>query len=248
MKESDVRQELDDLADALTPLTQEQFDEQHQYVRAKRLRACLNFKNYIWGLVSLGMMLGIIVRICFGVVNLISSIDLFGNPVAICASFTAILGALIVSMFVIDALYSSKQIGCKDLDFTHEELHELAKSENAYFAPGCFYDCRIIENNIDIDSTRVFLPIIFFYSLLVYWMESPGSSVPDTSTPDGIRYALGHSVLFGFECMSILVLVSNMYAMWRRRPRIDTLRIEFWFDIKRYWEEDERESPGVIMQ
>lgn len=248
MNEHEIQEKLNELNEASKPLTRDDFEEMHQRIRANRLRICMNFKNYIWAVIALCMMIGIVARVGFGIVNLVSMINSFGNPLALSGSFTGILGALVLSQIIIDLLYGTKQIGCKDLDFTPEELHELAKSENAFFAPGCFYDCRIIENIIDINTTRWYLPIVFVYSLLIYWLESPSTHVPAKSTPEGVRYAVGHMVLFGLECLTIYVLVNNMYAMWRRRSRIDTLRIDFWFDIKRYWEEQERESPGVIMQ
>jgi hypothetical protein len=249
MKDFEIQRELSRLAAAVAPWTESEFQEAHDNVRAKRLTTCLTFKNYIWAIVCWLLMFLGFTCIAFGIIFYVSSIDSFGNPTAIAATFTAIPGFLYISYLVLDLLYATRQIGCKDMDYTPEEVQELTKSTNLYFTPGVLYDDRILQNRIDVNCIRWYPFAIFLYSVLILWLENPGSHVASESSVSGVRYAMGHTILFGIQVMCLYALISNIYAMWRRRARLDTLRIDLYFEVDKYWEEeDEREKPGGMLQ
>lgn len=244
----DPRPALRALSDEMKPLTPEQQAEIYQLSRARRLRACIRFKNYIWGILAVDLMLALVVRIAFGIVNIVSAFEPVSNPQALAIAYTVIAGVLLALFMVIDFLYVTQQIGCKDYDFSPQEVNELSQSKYAYFEPGCFYDCRIVGNRIDINTIRVFLPASFFLSLILFWSGNTSTGTPSKDSPEGVRFLTQHLMLLGIEAIAIYCIVSNLYSFWARRSPLYTLRIHAWFLIERYWEADERPKYPAFLQ
>lgn len=239
---------ISDLEAAVAPLPEDvrtQYSREH---REARLNDCYAFKNYILGIIILILVVDMIIRASFAGVNLGSAISPFGSPLAIAASFTAIAGFFAVLFTVVDFLYSYKIIGCDGFALTHHEIESLEQWENAFFIPGCVYDCRMIQNRIDFNSIRYFIPLGMSIVLINMWIDGPEGSAPALGTVEGIRYACSHLLSFGVQLMILLCIVMNLYALRRRRPRIDTLHIAFWFDVERHWSGDSHAPPGHILQ
>ena len=243
-----VDEPLEQLMAELAPLSDEKRAALLTERRLARLNDCLVFKQYIWGITVLIFIVDMWIRIAFGAVNLASAVTPFGNPLAIAASFTAIAAFFAVLFMVIDFLYTRKFIGCDGLELTPRELESMEKYERSFFIPGCVYDCRMIQNRIDFNTIRYFLVLGMTIVLINVWVNEPKTSAPDLGTPEGIRYACSHLLSFGVQMTILLCIIMNIFSLYRRRPRVETLHIHFWFEVHRYWSEDAHAAPGVILQ
>lgn len=243
----EVQSKLDQLAIDVAPLSQSEITKIRNQRRAEWFNVCWMFKNYIWSVILMIMFFSLALHFSFGIVNLFSTYSPFGSPLAIAGTFTGLGGFAFVLSAVIDFLYSYKIIGCGNLEFTEHELQQMNIRENTFFIPGCVYDCRVIQNRIDINTIRYYIPFVLIPLLVNIWINNPSESAPDLGTITGMRYACSHLISMGIQTMIVLCITINLYAMRRRRPRIETLHIAIWFETTRYWEdEDEQCSPGTI--
>lgn len=230
----DTDSPLNALEDEIRPKTkQEELLRFHQS-RARQLSACLRFRDYVSGIIFLNIIVGLIARIAFAIVNLVSIFNPVSHPIWLAAAYTGVVGLLLAIFTIVDMLYATENIGCSDTNFTPAEMRALRKTEYAYFQPGCFYDCRRIQNIVDVNSLRLFLFLTYVISVFLYWGGGNVTDTPNPGTEEGVRFINSHSALLAVEVLSIVCIVENIYAIIKQRPNIETVRIKFWFEIERW--------------
>ena len=230
----------------MQPLTDDVRESLRLRRRAVQLKAAMEFKNYIWGLIVMILIAEMLIHFAYGIVNIVSAISPFGNPLIMAATFTAISSSASVLFTVIDTMYARRMIG-GTFQPTEKEREKLEERENAFFIPGCVYDCRIIGNRIDYNTMRYFPTLGTIIVIINVWINEPKDHPPPEGTTQGMRFVCSHLLSLGIQTMIVLCIAMNLYAMRRRRVRIETLKIDMWFETERHWSGDDK-TRGFILQ
>ncbi len=242
-----IRSKLSNLQSEIAPLSDAELARRKDALRIQDLQACVEFKRYIWSLLVMILLFSMALHGSFAIVNIVSSLLPFGSPLGIAGSFTALGGAAFVLFAVIDSLYARRYIGCNGLELSQRERESIEARTNAFFVPGCVYDCRMIQNRIDVNTMRYYIPMVVAVLLTNIWVNDPASSAPDLGTPEGVRYACSHWISMMIQLMIVVCIVMNLYSLRRRRPHIETLHIDVWFEVRRRWD-DASDLHGMILQ
>jgi hypothetical protein len=229
----------------LENLTEENVQVMKEESRNNKFAACIKFKNYIWGAIVMILIVSFMSFIAFGAIEVATVIVIFGSPFWIALAFT-VTSSLLFSLYVVyDILYEFGVIGCSDIMVSTTELKILENSTNAYFRPGKIYDDRLINNQKNVWTMRIYLFLSVIFRIITEWLLDPQTSTPVAGTPDGTKYVVGAYVRMVAYTMAILCVIQNIFAYYERRQNLVTLHIQLWFNVEKEWDNDNVDVPTV---
>ncbi len=138
------------------------------------------------------------------------------HPFAISLSYTIAIGIFAGALFLLPfALYAFGQIGKPEVPFTKADRRRFIFSIIDYYEPGCLYDCRVVQNRIDVLTLVYTVVVALALTIALMWLDAGQHDRPAYDTPAGVRYTNSQVAILLILSVLLWAIVNGVWAFYQ---------------------------------